>query len=387
MSRRVALCTHFSVEHFRGGEKWVADVANRLAADGVDVDVYALPYAPGGERRVDARDVLDDGVGYTEGWRHDVSGYDTAYVMYTPGMGLCFSISSGTRTIAGIHSWAFITDKLFESHYGVAPTAAKLCYRLVGANELRRYDVVHAVSRVFDSPHPETTYVPNFVDTTRFRPGRAPLHEEFTVLVTAAHIREKGWDVVQQVADRLPADVRLATTGECSHPHIDALGFLDEDELADAYAAAHLVLHPTRVDTDSMVINEALASGTPVISSPLPTHVRTDEAAMHANSASEIVDRITDLAEEFRTDRARYDARCALARQHGRNRDAELVYRRLRRLLFPDWIPDSADATDPTEPTTVTGVTTDTGDAAPDTPTHALGNGDGQTSHEGTTTQ
>jgi glycosyltransferase involved in cell wall biosynthesis len=263
-------------------------------------------------------------------------------------MRLCFTAGPETRTIAGIHSWAFVSSKLFESHYGVVPTTAKLCYRAVGARELRRYDAVHTVTPAFDSPHPETTHIPNFVDTTRFRPDRRPLAEEFTVLFTAAHIHEKGWDVVQQVADRLPPDVRLVATGDCSHPRIEALGFLDEAGLADAYATAHLVLHPTRVDTDSMVINEALASGTPVVTSPLPTHTRTDEAVMHENSTRAIVDRITDLHREFSTDRERYDTRCSLARQHGLNRDTELVYRRLRRLFVPDWVSDD-EAQRPTD--------------------------------------
>jgi glycosyltransferase involved in cell wall biosynthesis len=337
MTGRVALCSHFAIEHFRGGEKWVAEVANRLAQDDIDVDVYSLPYAPDDERRVDAREVLDDSIGYTEGWRHDVSGYDTVYQLYTPGMKLFFGDGAGTRTIAGIHSWAFITDRLFESHYGAVPTVAKLCYRIAGRHELRRYDAVHTVTPVFDSPHPETTHVPNFVDTERYHPDRADLDDEFTVLFTAAHIPEKGWDVVQQLADRLPSEVRLAATGASDHPRIDAVGFLDEGELADAYSAAHLVLQPTRVDTDSMVINEALASGTPVISSPLPTHTRWDEAAMHVNSPEDIVDRIADVREEFRVDPERYAARCDLARQHGLNRDTELVYRRLRRLLLPGW--------------------------------------------------
>jgi len=339
MSRRVALCSHFAIDHYRGGEKWVVCVANRLAADGFDVDVYALGYAPGGERRVEARDVLDDSVAYTEGWRHDVSGYDTAYVMYAPGMGLCFTHGPETRSVAGIHSWAFITDRLVESHYGVVPTAAKLCYRATGTRELRQYDAVHTVSPVYDSPHPETTYVPNFLDTETYRPDREPLAEEFTVLVTAAHIEEKGWDDVQQVTDRLSPDIRVAATGDPDHPHVDALGFLDEAELADAYARSHVVLHPTRVDTDSMVINEALASGTPVLTSPLSTHIRRDEAVLHANSTAAFVERIIDLHEEVAVDPERYATRCDLARQHGRNRDTDLVYRRLRRLLFPDWEP------------------------------------------------
>lgn len=337
MTPRVALCTHLAIEHFRGGEKWAADVANRLAADGVDIDVFSLPYAPENKRRVDATAVLDNSIEYTESWRHDVTDYDTVYTMYTPGMGFCVVDGPKTRSIAGIHSWAFITDRLFESHYGLVPTAAKLCYRLAGSRELRRYDAVHTVSPVFDSPHPETIHIPNFVDTTQYCPDRQELATEFTVLMTAAHIREKGWDIVTGVAERLPPEIRLVTTGECDHPDIDGLGFLEDAELADIYSAAHILLHPTRVDTDSMAINEALASGTPVVTSSLPTHTRWDEAAMHADTTTEIVDRIIDLHEEFHVDPERYAARCALARHHGLNRDAELVYRRFRRLLLPEW--------------------------------------------------
>ena len=337
MSHRIALCTHLAIEHFRGGEKWVVDVANRLADDGITVDIYSLPYAPGGERRVDAADVLDDAIGYTEGWRHDITEYDTAYSMYAPGMGLCVRDDPDTRSVAGIHSWAFITNRLFESHYGVVPTAAKLCYRIAGPRELRQYDAVHTVSPVFDSPHPETTHIPNFVDTSRYCPDRRELADEFTVLTTAAHIPEKGWDIIQEVAERLPAEIRLVTTGECDHPDIDGLGFLPESDLTDIYSAAHLLLHPTRVDTDSMAINEALASGTPVVTSSLPTHTRWDEAVMHADATTEIADCITDLYEEFHVDPERYAARCNLARHHGLNRDVELVYRRFRRLLLPEW--------------------------------------------------
>jgi hypothetical protein len=137
--------------------------------------------------------------------------------------------------------------------------------------------------------------------------------------------------------------VRLAATGDSDHPRIDALGFLDEAALADAYAAAHLALHPTRVDTDSMVINEALASGTPVVTSPLPTHTRTDEAVMHAATPEAVLDRVAALRAEVRDDPERYAARCALARHHGLARDAGLVYRRLRALLFPDWRPVDTD--------------------------------------------
>ena len=326
---RVALCPHLSVEHYRGGEKWVCALANRLAADGVDVSVRALPYAPGGERRVAVRDVLDAEIPYREAWHHDLSSYDTAYVFYNPFSELFFS--GGDTRIAGIHSWVYVSPKLFEAHYGVVPTAVKLLYRAIGTRDLGRFDVVHSVTPAYDSPHANTVHIPNFVDVERFRPDRQPQESEFTVLTTAAHIREKGWDTVQEVAERLPEGIRVVTTAE-GVGEIEGMGFLTEDELADAYARAHVVLHPARVDTDSMVINEACASGTPVVTTALSTHVRENEAVLQAETARGMAHAISLLHSEWRHDDG-YDARCRRAREEGESHGFEAVYPRLKALL------------------------------------------------------
>jgi glycosyltransferase involved in cell wall biosynthesis len=400
----VVLCPHLSVEHYRGGEKWVVALANRLVANGVDVAVRALPYAPDGERRVRVRDVLDDRVPYTEAWRHDLSGFDTAYVFYNP-LSKCF-FHGTSRTIAGIHSWVYVADELFEPHYGAVPTAVKALYRLVGARELRAFDAVHSVTPAYDSPHPNTVSIPNFVDTRRFRPDRAPLADDFTVLATAAHIPEKGWDTVRAVATRLqeraatrrvgveptdagaitvgrtdggrrldggrtdrgggvdgrtdrnrPADRRgasgrvdvaeengrrpgrerptcVVTTGE-GEGAVEGLGFLDEGELADAYTRAHVVLHPARVDTDSMVINEACASGTPVVTTPIATHVRRNEAVLHGRTVDELCAHIERLRREWRRGSV-YDARCQRARVEGEAHAIDVIYPQLERLLTGD---------------------------------------------------
>lgn len=304
-------------------------LANRLAADGVDVSVRALPYAPDGERRVEVREVLDPEVPYREAWHHDLSGFDTAYVFYNPFSELFFS-GAETR-IAGIHSWVYVAPKLFEAHYGVVPTAVKLLYRTIGTRDLGRFDVVHSVTPAYDSPHPNTVHIPNFVDVEQFSPDREPLAEEFTVLTTAAHIREKGWDTVQDVAERLPADVRVVTTAEGAG-RVEGMGFLTEDELADAYSRAHVVLHPARVDTDSMVINEACASGTPVVTTALSTHVRENEAVLQAETARGMAHAISLLYAEWRHDDG-YDERCRRAREEGESHGFEEIYPRLRDLL------------------------------------------------------
>lgn len=340
--RRVVLCPHISLEHYRGGEKWTARLANRLAADGVDVSIRALPYLPGNRRRVDVHEVLDDDVSYREAWRHDLSAFDTAYVFYHPLSQLFFS--GDAALIAGIHSWVYVSDRLYESHYGLVPTLTKLLYRAIGSRDLRQFDLVHSVTPAFDCDHPNLVHVPNFVDAERFHPDRAPLSEpfptdgeptseKFTVLVTAAHIRQKGWDAVREVAARLPEDIRLAATGTSDDPNVEDLGFLDEDELARAYASAHVVLHPARVDTDSMVINEATASGTPVVTTPLPTHVRENEAILHARTPAEMVGLIRLLHREWERD-AGYEQRCRLARSTGEQHDVRRIYPQLKELLF-----------------------------------------------------
>ncbi|WP_049999203.1 glycosyltransferase family 4 protein [Halococcus sediminicola] len=326
---RIALCPHLSVEHYRGGEKWVCALANRLAADGIDVSVRALPYAPGGERRVDVREVLDSQVPYRESWHHDLSEFDTAYVFYNPFSEVFFS-GGGTR-IAGIHSWVYVSKKLYEAHYGLVPTTTKLLYRLLGKHDLSRFDVVHSVTPAYESPHPNTVHIPNFVDAEQFTPDRRDLDDEFTVLTTAAHIREKGWDTIQDVAARLPPEIRVVTTGDGAGD-VEGLGFLTEEELADAYARAHVVLHPARVDTDSMVINEACASGTPVVTTPLSTHVRENEAVLQAETARGMAHAIARLHGEWLHDDG-YEARCRRARAEGESHSFEAIYPRLKSLL------------------------------------------------------
>lgn len=332
MTHRVAICTHFAIEHFRGGEKWAVHLANRLAAEpGIDVSVHSLPYVPGNERRVDAREVLDPGLRYETAWRHDLSHVDTAYLFYHPGAR--WSFPGADTYIAGIHSWIYVSPDLFESHYGPVPTAAKLLYRALGRHDLRHYDGVHSVTPAFDSPHPNTAVIPNFVDRELFRPDRAALDPVFTVLVTAAHIEEKGWDIATRVAGNLPDHVRVLTTGTADSPHVEGLGHLSEERLADRYARAHVVLHPARVDTDSMVINEALASGTPVVTSPLVTHVRENDAVLHGGTVFEMVSLIEGLAEEYRTRPDAYEDRCRLARESSVDRGIPQVFPRLEAML------------------------------------------------------
>ena len=331
---KIALCPHLSLEHYRGGEKWTASLANHLDADGIDVAVRALPYTPRNQRRVSADDVLNDSVSYCEQWRHDLSAFDTSYLFYHP---FCRSFFTGdTRSIVGIHSWVYLSDRLYEPHHGLVPTTVKLLYRVAGKRAVDRFDAVHTVTRSYDSPHPNTHYIPNFVDTTLFYPTRTPRAESFTVLVTAAHLRAKGWDRTRQVARTLDDELRVITTGHSDAPSIKGLGFLDESALADAYSSAHAVLHPTRIDADSLVIKEALASGTPVVTTPIRTHPPEGEAILHGSTTGDLVARLRNLQWEWRHESG-YEDRCREARTMGERYGFETIYPQLKALLLsPD---------------------------------------------------
>ncbi|WP_160135410.1 glycosyltransferase family 4 protein [Halococcus salsus] len=327
---KIALCPHLSLEHYRGGEKWTTTLANRLAADGFDVAVRALPYTPRDERRVAATDVLDDSVSYRERWHHNLSGFDSAYLFYHP---FARSFFTGeTRAIAGIHSWVYLTKQLYEPHYGIVPTTAKLLYRALGKHAFDRFDAVHTVTDSYTSPHQNTHYIPNFVDTSLFRPTESTREEPFTVLVTAAQLRSKGWDRTRAIAATLADELRVVTTGDSDHPAIEGLGFLDEGALADAYANAHAVLHPTRIDADSLVIKEALAAGTPVVTTPLRTHPPEGAAVLHGSTVGNLVARLRTLRWEWSHDSG-YERRCRSARQVGERHSFETVYPQLKALL------------------------------------------------------
>lgn len=329
----IAICPHISLEHYRGGEKWAAHLANRLDSDGIDVGIRSLPYTPQNRRRIKAHDVLNESVSYQEKWRHDLSEFDTAYIFYHPFCELFFT--GDVRSIAGIHSWVYLTNRLYESHYGVVPTTVKILYRVVGKRELSQFDAVHTVTDTYESPHSKTYHIPNFVDTNRFRPDRASRAEEFTILATAAHLPEKGWEVIREVARTLNGEARVAVTGDSDDEYIADLGFLDEGSLADAYSRAHVVLHPTRIDADSLVIKEALASGTPVVTTPLPTHPPEGEAILYGTTAGDLVARIRTLRWEWMNGTG-YDNRCREARAKGEQYEFETLYPKLKELLLSD---------------------------------------------------
>ena len=116
-----------------------------------------------------------------------------------------------------------------------------------------------------------TRVIPNGVDIDLFRPqdrrqarhrlgldGEGPL-----ALYVGRPDYRKGADLLMDSAQM--AGWRLLHAGARGIPGAHNLGVIDPARLADAYAAADCLLFPTRYEACSYVILEALACGTPAV--------------------------------------------------------------------------------------------------------------------------
>lgn len=113
--------------------------------------------------------------------------------------------------------------------------------------------------------------IPNGVDTDVFRPrDRAEARRRFGLDPDGRYALFVGRTEVRKGADLLlpscaAAGYELLVAGASTLDGGRELGLLSPDETAWAYAAADCVLFPTRYEACSWVVLEALASGTPLV--------------------------------------------------------------------------------------------------------------------------
>ena len=171
----------------------------------------------------------------------------------------------------------------------------RLGYRLLQVPNLKRAEEVITVSRWaarwLEEVHgvKSVRAVPNGVDVERFRPPlpgeKAALRERyglrgFTVLVPARMSPEKNHLAVLLTARLLPqVDFLLVGTGELlglwqKTARLLRLGnvrFLGRrEDMPELYRAADAVLLPTLGENQSLATLEAMASGLPVVTTPIP---------------------------------------------------------------------------------------------------------------------
>ena len=322
---KVALIHNHSLTYMGGGEKFVARLASALSRQGLRASVYSLPIGRRGG--VDVKGLLGLAE-YREGLLPDVDA-DVAYVTYFP-MALLALLRVRIPKVAAIHSPLLLPEAQDPGLFRGGPVTLLRRLGAWGAYsyylhraarlELRRFEAVHAFPHLADFVrHREVYALPSFLDVNRWRPTREK-DDEFRVLFVGRRAYEKGFDVflaVVEEARRLGLRARFLATGGREGDVIDgveSLGLVPEDELVDLYSSAHVVIYPTRADMFSLVMLEALASGTPVITSDIPSHRLPGLPLLLARGVDGALRQLVELYNMFYNDRERYLELCRRGR-------------------------------------------------------------------------
>jgi len=273
---RIAFAHHLSLSYGAGGEKWIINTAKALAKKH-DVEVYALPFLLDGKPKISPKETLE-GICYSEGFHHNIKA-DVTYVTYNPLSFLNFSIKG--PKIAGIHSEAYWQNP--NLHYGKYPLIANIVNRFTSYGELRRFNAIHRLNTLYPVNHHSVYTIPNYVDSEVYRPYKKA--NEFTVAYASRKVWQKGFDIFSKVASRLDCRVKVS-------------GSIAEEDMPAFLSDAHVVLAPSRVDTFGLSLCEAMMCETPVITSPLPSHLELGLPLKYANSPKDYLAEVNQLKKE-----------------------------------------------------------------------------------------
>jgi len=322
---RVALVHNHSITYMGGGETFIARLASALSRQGLRASVYSLPIGRRGS--VDVKGLLGPAE-YREGLLPDVDA-DVAYVTYFPMASLALLRVRAPR-VAAIHSPLLLPEAQDPGLFTGGPVtllnrlgawgAYSYYLHRVAHLELRRFNAVHTYPHLVNLVRHRKVYaLPPFIDVNRWKPTREK-GEEFRVLFVGRRAYEKGFDIFTALARetrRLGLKARFLATGGREGEvtdGVESLGFVPEDELVNLYSSAHAVIYPTRADTFGLVILEALASGTPVIASDIPSHRLPGLPLLLARGVDGALRQLVDLYNMFYDDRERYLELCRRGR-------------------------------------------------------------------------
>ena len=298
---KIAFASPISVSRYAGCEKWIVGTANALKQRGHDVSIYATPYTP--ERNVDVDDVLSRGIDYHEAWRFNLEDYDIVYMVYTPIVWRLFSTNN--PKIAGFHYHlclpSDIEKRVLENipsalrHYDVISILTYWSFKLLGKRDIQNFNAVHIPNNPFNVSlaHERIFFVPNWIDLDFYRPTKSK-HDVFTILFVGRHDWEKGWwdyNAICRLLKKFNLDIRCISTGRGSS-YVEGLGFLSDRELVDTYSSAHLLVYPSKSDMFGLVIVEAIACNTPVITTSIAAHKALNLPLIYADSVDEFVSKI-----------------------------------------------------------------------------------------------
>jgi D-inositol-3-phosphate glycosyltransferase len=359
---RILFVSHYATPHIGGVETVVRSLRRELRRRGHDVRHVAsnashlrseaLGYDDEGVIRIRALNVLENRLG-------------VPYPIFSPRLGPVLAREIAQADVVHAHGFLYMSSVLallwgrarrrrqhgpalvLTEHVGHVPYEAQLLNRVesaaiasVGRLAVRSADAVVVLNRKVGAeiealgPREPLIVMPNGVDTTLFRP---PLDGE-----RAALRRELGWDDTPRVlfVGRLVAkkgiEAALAATaaGQGSFrlvvagpgplqpqgvPGVDVLGPIPSERVAELYRAADALLLPSRGEGFPVSVQEAMASGLPVVMTDDPGYaLHLDGAGAGVRFVSAAPEVIAGELRALVTDREAWAAAGEAVRRHAR---------------------------------------------------------------------
>jgi glycosyltransferase involved in cell wall biosynthesis len=291
---KIALCSPVSLSYWGGAEKRLSEIGTLLFERGYDVKIYAFPYEYEG-RNVDPTKYLED-IPYSEKWGGKIEA-DITYLYYQPMVWRLFDIKG--PKIAGLHS-AGLIECITPYIY--------LTFKILGDFDLNSFNKIHVVSQIFNLKHKCIEYIPNWIDLDVYKHTKNKLNK-FTLLYVGRKRKEKGWPMYLKVCtilNNIGYNFNFFCTGNGEGP-VKGLSYIsDSRKLAKIYSSAHLVVYPSIIDTFGLVIVEALACGTPVLTTSILPHRYLDLPLFYANNINEYLRKILSIHKVWENDNQKY---------------------------------------------------------------------------------
>lgn len=255
---------------------------------------------------------------------------DVSYVMYNP---VSHFFSLKCPSIAGLHSPApfsrCLSNPAISIMYCGSPTyfLEYWLFKFFSEASLRIFDAVHVLSPSFPIQHRKVFYIPHWVDTSRYKPCKAK-EDVFTVLFVGRHHWEKGWDTFLRMCYKLRGkgyDFNYMCTGP-GVGIIKGVGFVSEPLLPSVYSGAHVLVYPARADSFGLSIIEALACGTPVITTPIPVHKNMKLPLLYAKTVKDFVKNVVVLYKKWKGSTGWYERICSTGRNEVMKYDSEVIF-------------------------------------------------------------
>ena len=337
---RILFVSHYALPHAGGIETVIDAVAGRLARRGHEVTHVASNALRPGEGpprddevpyrlvRVRAANLLEAragvpvpifGPGLVAALRREVARCDVvhAHGFLYAGSAVAFALAGRSRAAPA---------RVLTEHVGHVAYDRRLLDRVqaaaiatVGRATARRAHVITAYSeRVLSelgalAPTARLERIENGVDADLYRPPAAGERERLRAglgwddrpraLFVGRAVAKKGLGLALEAARTGGGAFRLAVVAPraavaAGAPHVDTVGALPRERVAELYRAADAFLLPSRGEGFPLSVQEAMASGLPVVLAHDPSYVETLAGA--GDGARLVEPSPSALAEELR---------------------------------------------------------------------------------------